>query len=206
MPRSRNRYHHGELRTALIDTAIDLIAEQGVRGFSMAAASRRLGVTAAAPYNHFTDRDELLVAVAVRACEVFATTLVVVTSQATTPTDQLAAAARAYVEFAALRRPLFEVLFSAGLDKDRHPDLQRAAQPIADVFLDPARLLHGGQDDAAHDLARTVFTTAHGHATLLLDGAFGPSTDTVNINSAAAWAANTTHAIVTGRKALHRPT
>ena len=59
MPAKEGRYHHGDLRSALVDAAIDVIAERGVRDFSMAEASRRLGVTTAAPYRHFADRDEL---------------------------------------------------------------------------------------------------------------------------------------------------
>ena len=66
------RYHHGDLRTALIDAAVSLIAERGVRGFSLAEASRRVGVSSAAPYRHFADRDDLLAAVGVRALETFA--------------------------------------------------------------------------------------------------------------------------------------
>ena len=53
------RYHHGDLRAALIGTAIEIIAERGVRGFSVAEASRRLGVAVSAPYAHFADRDGL---------------------------------------------------------------------------------------------------------------------------------------------------
>jgi AcrR family transcriptional regulator len=68
-PGKGGRYHHGDLRTALIDTAIELIGERGVRGFSLAEASRRLGVAVSAPYAHFADRDDLLAAVAVRAYE-----------------------------------------------------------------------------------------------------------------------------------------
>ena len=59
------RYHHGDLRAALIETAVDVIGERGVRGFSMAEASRPLGVAVSAPYAHFADRDDLLAAVAI---------------------------------------------------------------------------------------------------------------------------------------------
>jgi AcrR family transcriptional regulator len=119
----QGRYHHGDLKAALIDTAIDLIAERGVRGFSLAEASRRLGVTVAAPYRHFTDRDELLAAAAVRASDALAAALTLQTSQAVTPADRLAAAARAYVSFAADNPALFETLLAVGLDKRRHPAL-----------------------------------------------------------------------------------
>jgi AcrR family transcriptional regulator len=63
-PGKGDRYHHGDLRAALTDTAIELIGERGVREFSLAEASRRLGVAVSAPYAHFADRDDLLAAVA----------------------------------------------------------------------------------------------------------------------------------------------
>src|ERR1700722_19089487 len=122
MPAKGGRYHHGDLRSALVDAAIDVIAERGVRDFSMAEASRRLGVTTAAPYRHFADRDELLAAVAARALTVFAAMLstaadVVAGAAAEadavdTPANRLAAMAGAYVRFAAQQRPLFDTLFS----------------------------------------------------------------------------------------------
>ena len=63
----RGRYHHGDLREALIETAIEVLGERGAGAFSMAEASRRLGVAVSAPYRHFADRDALLAAVALRA-------------------------------------------------------------------------------------------------------------------------------------------
>nr|MDT0665800.1 helix-turn-helix domain-containing protein [Micromonospora sp. DSM 115978] len=110
----RGRYHHGDLRAALVDTAVELIGEHGVHGFSLAQASRRIGVTVSAPYRHFTDRDELIAAVAVRACDVLTEALQAAVASQHDPARQLAAVAAAYVRFAADRRPLFEALFSAG--------------------------------------------------------------------------------------------
>lgn len=65
------RFFHGDLGAALVDTAIEIIGERGVRGFSLAEASRRLGVAVSAPYAHFASRDDLLAAVAVHAYELF---------------------------------------------------------------------------------------------------------------------------------------
>jgi AcrR family transcriptional regulator len=58
--------HHGDLRNALLVAALELVAEHGPRGFSVAEAARRAGVSSAAPYKHFTDRDALLAALAVQ--------------------------------------------------------------------------------------------------------------------------------------------
>ena len=66
---SRRAYHHGDLRTALVDATLELMAENGVQGFSVAEAARRTGVSISAPYRHFADRDQLLAAAAVRGYE-----------------------------------------------------------------------------------------------------------------------------------------
>src|SRR5215468_9581050 len=100
-PGKRDRYHHGDLRAALVDTAIDLIAERGVRNFSLAEASRRLGVAVSAPYAHFADRDQLLAAVQAHAFAELAADLLPGLGQVPNPADRLAAMARGYVRFAA---------------------------------------------------------------------------------------------------------
>ena len=202
------RYHHGDLRTALIDAAVSLIAERGVRGFSLAEASRRVGVSSAAPYRHFADRDDLLAAVAVRALETFAS-MVAEEGKAEParreldpvvgPAQRLAAMSRAYVRFAAQQRPLFDALFSAGLDKSRYPELTRAWAPIDEIF-DLVSEICGGDEATAAALAEALEATAHGHAALLRDGEYGTGPDAVRV--AAGKAAASTLALIAGRQAL----
>ena len=67
----RRSYHHGNLREALVDAALDLIAEKGPAGFTFAEAARQAGVSPAAPYRHFRDRDALMADVARRGFERF---------------------------------------------------------------------------------------------------------------------------------------
>jgi AcrR family transcriptional regulator len=191
------RYHHGDLRAALVDVAVELIAERGVQGFSLAEASRRLGVTVAAPYRHFADRDQLLAAVAVRAGAELAAAVTAHHDDGATDADRLTAAAAGYVRCAATHRPLFQVLFGAGLDKSRHPEIDVAAQPIADAFLAPARAIRPDPAEA-HELALAVVATAHGHASLLLDGAFGQEPDAVD--AATRRAVTVTRAVIAGWK------
>src|SRR5258708_18726165 len=68
-------YHHGNLKETLIRAALDLIARKGPSGFTFAEAARFAGVSPAAPYRHFRDRDELLANVALRGFTLFATAL-----------------------------------------------------------------------------------------------------------------------------------
>lgn len=199
MPAKGGRYHHGDLRSALVEAAAGIIAERGVRDFSLAEASRRLGVTTAAPYRHFADRDELLAAVAARALSVFAAMLSGATDAADTPAQRLAAMAGAYVRFAAQQRPLFDTIFNSGLDKSRYPELQRAWEPV-DTLLTVVLQVCDGDQAAAEALADAVEASAHGHAMLLIDGEYGEGHESVN--AAAAKAIASARALIAGRHEL----
>lgn len=198
-PAGRGRYHHGDLAGALVETAITLIGERGAAAFSMAEASRRLGVAASAPYRHFADRDALLAAVAVRAAALLSEQLARHAGDGS-PEDRLAAAARTYVRFADEHRPLFQALAGSELDKDRHPEIARAAQPVAAAFLSPAAELVDGDRAAAARLVSAVVAGAHGHAMLMLDGTFGSGRQAAD--AAAGQAAAAARALIIGREAL----
>jgi len=195
----RGRYHHGDLQEALIQTAVEILGERGAQAFSMAEASRRLGVAASAPYRHFADRDALLAAVAVRAARLLAEQLDR-TVPSGPPAQRLAAAARAYVRFAHDQRPLFQALAGTGLNKNDHPEITRAAQPITTAFLTPAAELAGGSEATASRLTSAIVAAAHGYAMLMLDGTFG--TGAPAVEAAAAHAAAATLALISGRESL----
>ncbi|WP_043629966.1 TetR/AcrR family transcriptional regulator [Nonomuraea candida] len=200
MPRTtkRDRYHHGDLRAALIDTAMELIAEQGVQGFSLAEASRRLGVAVSAPYRHFADRDELLLAVAARAGELL---VAAVTAErgGDAPQARLAAVARGYVRFAAGHRALFEAMFGT-LTPVGEPELDRAMRPVKEAFQGAATALADGDQAAAEALGLAVVAAAHGYAGLLHLGTFGTGEEAVETAVKRAEAA--TLALIAGRTAL----
>ena len=200
MPLKRDRYHHGELKPALVDAAVEVLAERGVRNFSLAEVSRRLGVTTAAPYRHFTDREDLLAAVAARALSAFTEMLAADVAQAgDTPEDRLAASAGAYVRFAARQRPLFDTIFNSGLDKSRHPELQRAWEPI-DALLAVVIEVCKGDEAVAAALSDAVEANAHGYAMLFIDGEYGVGDAAVD--AACAKAVGAARALIAGREAL----
>jgi AcrR family transcriptional regulator len=197
-PAARRGYHHGDLREALIQVAIELLGERGT--FSMAEASRRLGVAASAPYRHFADRDDLLAAVALRAADLLSERLGTPPADNSPPEQRLVAAARTYVRFAADQRPLFQALSGSGFGKDSHPDVARAGAAIGTVFLSPAAELTAGDEAAAARLASAIVATAHGHAILMLDGTFGAGRP--GVEAAAGQAAAATLALIHGRESL----
>ena len=196
----RRRYHHGDLKAALVDAAVELIAERGVRNFSLAEASRRLGVTVAAPYRHFADRDELVAAVAVRAFGALGAAVAAEVDDADPPARRLAAMAGAYVRFAGANPALFEVLFGSGIDKDRFPQVRKAAEPAEGALTSCVALICGDDAELAATLTDAVAATAHGYATLLLDGTFGEASTAGDV--AAGGAARATLALIEGRAAL----
>jgi AcrR family transcriptional regulator len=196
------RYHHGDLKAALLDGAVELIAERGLRGFSLAELSRRLGVTVAAPYRHFTDRDELLAAVAVRALHAFADALAAGSGDGDSPEQRLAAMARGYVRFAAEQRPLFDVVYATDLDKSRYPELVPAYERVEEPLSSCVARLCPDDPEAAAALGDALEASARGHAALLLEGSYGEGPDA--IDRAAAQAARATVALIQGF-GVHRP-
>jgi AcrR family transcriptional regulator len=200
-PERPRPYHHGDLKAALIDGAIALIAERGIRGFSLAELSRRLGVTVGAPYRHFADRDELLAAVAVRALHIFGQALGAQAPRTDPPGRRLAAMASGYVRFAAQQRALFSVVFGTGLDKkSRYPELRQAYEDVEGMLTACAGELCQGDPDAAEQLADAIEATAHGYAALLTDQPESP--EPAAIDRAARQAASATLALILGREAL----
>lgn len=196
-----SRYHHGDLKAALIDGTVDLIAERGVRGFSLAELSRRLGVTVAAPYRHFANRDELLAAVAVRALHAFGEALAAEGAETDAPDQRLAAMTAGYVRFAAEQPALFGVVFGLGLDtKRRNAELRDAYEEVEGAFEACVAELCPRDPELAAELADAIEATAHGYAALLTDrpGAPGPA----DIDRTAGQAANATRALIRGRAAL----
>ena len=126
--RERRGYHHGNLREALLEAALDLIAEKGPAGFTFAEAARAAGVSPAAPYRHFRDRDALLADVAQRGFERFATDL----ARAWNDGDPDAFTAfenvgRAYLAFARAEPAYYAAMFEAQLPPDMSRELELAA-------------------------------------------------------------------------------
>jgi AcrR family transcriptional regulator len=197
--RQRSSYHHGDLPAALVEAALELIGENGVQGFSVAEAARRTGVSISAPYRHFADRDELLAACATAACEELKRSFDPALASKEAPAERLAAAMAAYVRFAAERRPMFEALFGAGLDKTRYPALAEASGAVLAAVVAPARELVP-DDDAAAVLVEALASLAQGYATMLLEGNFGEGPEAIDL--AAKRAAAATAALLRGRTLL----
>ena len=115
-PGGRRGYHHGNLREALISAALELISKKGPAGFTFADAARAAGVSPAAPYRHFRDRDALMADVARRGFDAFTEALTRAWDNGRpTPRSAFERVGRAYLDFAAKEPALFSAMFESGV-------------------------------------------------------------------------------------------
>jgi len=120
-------YHHGNLKEALLRAALELIAQKGPAGFTFAEAARWAGVSPAAPYRHFRDRDELLASVALRGFERFGIVLEKAWDDGRPqPFAALDRLGKAYLEFARAEPAYYSAMFEAGVPLDISPELRAA--------------------------------------------------------------------------------
>ncbi len=170
----RRSYHHGDLRQALLDAALDLLRSGGTEALTLRAVAREVGVSQTAPYRHFTDRRALVAGVAEQA---FARMGDVITSAVRTGEPGLPALRRglaAYVAFAHQHPAEYRVMF--GPDLARRQDLSQLEDVAVGVFNllhdGIARLQHAGLLGAGDTalMAITAWATLHGLVMLSLDG------------------------------------
>lgn len=177
----KGRYHHGNLRRALIDEALKTIRKTGVSGLTLRGAGAALGVSRTALYRHFADKDALLAAVAREGFIALKASLDAARRSALELADQLTEMGAAYVRFAIESPSHYRVMFGGFLDRCKdEPDLiadaGAAFQALVDAILDLQRARLVRQDDA-RQLSRFVWAAVHGIAMLAIDGQLGPDPD-----------------------------
>jgi AcrR family transcriptional regulator len=171
----RKRYHHGNLREALVEAALSLIEEKGPAGFTMAEAARLAGVSAAAPYRHFSGREELIEEVARRGFEMFADRLERAFDEGRpSALSAFFAAGRAYLDFARENPAYYIAMFESGVAIAGDPGLARAADRAMSVLVRAAERLSAhlppGRRPPATMVANHVWALSHGVVELFSRG------------------------------------
>lgn len=172
---SKAAYHHGDLRAALVRAAIELLEESGEGALSLRAVARRAGVSPAAPYRHYADREALVSAVAAVGYRELAERLAAAHPSPSTP-EQLAGVAVAYVQFALERPALFRIMFGEPCDRDN--DERVAATAAVSLYVRGIVERSFPQADP-EALATAIWALVHGLAFLHLDGKLDAPTPTV---------------------------
>jgi AcrR family transcriptional regulator len=134
-PHANRPYHHGDLPRALKEAAVALVRERGPRGFSLREAATRAGVSSAAPYRHFADREELLAAVAEDGFRKLEEQLHRTLRKApATEQAALEALAVAYVKFATANVEQFTLMWDPDLRTPERASLAEAAASAMGVL------------------------------------------------------------------------
>lgn len=166
----KTRYHHGNLRAALVEAGLQLVEETGVAALTLREAARRAEVSQTAPYRHFVDKEALLVAVAAAGFQELRRTLSAAAAGVEDPGRRLRLLGQAYVQFALHHPGLFRLMFGAGTsNKQPYPVLQQAAQAAYALLENAMRTYLGGDSRDAAVATVAAWSLVHGLAALLLD-------------------------------------
>ncbi len=168
---SRRSYHHGNLREALVQAALELIGEKGHAGFTFADAARLAGVSPAAPYRHFRDRDALMADIARRGFEQFESVLARAWNNGMpNPLSGLERLGRAYLGFARTEPAYYASMFEAGVPPETDPALLLAGDRAFGILRQAAeaiavKLPPQGRPPALM-IALHIWSLSHGIASL----------------------------------------
>lgn len=166
---SERRYHHGDLRSAMLAAATEILAQEGVTKLSLRAAARRAGVSQTAPYRHFQNKAALLAALAAGGFRELAGSMQRL-ADASEPPKRLRATGQGYLAFALEQSALFRLMFGPEIpDKASHPELRAAANEAFAVLTGEVSRGHKSGTEAL-DRGVAAWSLVHGLATLLIDG------------------------------------
>lgn len=165
----RARYHHGDLRRALLDTALAVLAEDGAAALSLREVARRAGVSHQAPYSHFADKAALVAAVAAEGFDQLASRMEAAAERAgPDPVARLRAIGLAYVRFARERRAHYQIMFSGELEAQAAPSETHAGARAFNLLLGAVAACNPPGEPFAEAVA--AWALVHGLASLWLSG------------------------------------
>jgi AcrR family transcriptional regulator len=168
-------YHHGDLRDALVRAGRAILEKDGLAALSLRRAARTAGVSPAAPYHHFADKQALLDAVATQGFDALTFAMETRMARATDPDARLDASGVGYVVFAVENPALFRLMFSAGEQElSRNASLIKAGERAYQV-LQAAAAEISPDGKASPLVCLRLWALVHGIAKLILEGGVKPT-------------------------------
>jgi AcrR family transcriptional regulator len=169
------KYHHGDLKNALIEAGIKILSKEGVSGLTLRKVAKQAGVSHSAPYAHFADKQSLIAAISTEGFkQLYAQLDAAILSKKDDPKRQLNAGAWAYVQFAIDNTDAFKIMFSGVLEKERdYPAFVEISHKTFDRVVEvvkscqEAGVLHPAPPEV---MAVAVWGQLHGIVSLVLEG------------------------------------
>ena len=169
------KYHHGDLKNALIEAGIKILAKEGVGGLSLRKVAKKAGVSHSAPYAHFPDKQSLIAAISTEGFkQLYAALDAAVSPYANDPRQQLVAGVQAYVQFALNNTDTFNIMFSDVLEKEKdYPAFVESSRKTFERVVDVVRACQDAgilRPAPAEIMAVSVWGQLHGIVSLVLEG------------------------------------
>ncbi|MFP7673207.1 TetR/AcrR family transcriptional regulator [Marivita sp. S0852] len=160
-------YHHGNLRQALIESALELITEKGPTGFTLSEAAKRAGVTPAAVYRHFEGREDLIAEAALQGYQIFADVMqYAYDSGQPSALAAFEATGRAYLAFARKYPGHYIAMFESGISVNRTPELAAVSARARNVFekaaMDLSQHIPSDKRPPASMFSAHIWALSHG--------------------------------------------
>lgn len=168
------KYHHGDLKNALIKAGVQILSKEGVGGLSLRKVAQRAGVSHSAPYAHFSDKQSLIAAISTEGFkQLYAELDAAISAHPGNPKRQLQEGAWAYVQFALNNTDTFKIMFSGALEKEKeYADFVEISHKTFNLV---AEIVRAGQDARIlrsappEIMAVAVWGQVHGIISLLLE-------------------------------------
>jgi len=169
------KYHHGDLKNALIKAGVEILAKEGVDGLSLRKVAQHAGVSHSAPYAHFPDKQSLIAAISTEGFnQLYAELEAAISPYKKNPKKQLIEGAKAYVRFAEKNTDTFKIMFSGVLEKEKdYPSFVEISSKTFKLVVDVIQACQdaGILPTAPADLmAVSVWGQIHGVLSLALEG------------------------------------
>ena len=171
-----NQYHHGDLKNALIQAGIEILSKEGVESLSLRSVAKRVGVSHAAPYAHFPDKQALIAAIAAQGYRKLYARLAEVEYRLNDPLNRLEETAFAYLQFALDEPDYFKVTFAGAVEAEKnYPENVEQSQRCYTLVVALVEECHAQGlfvSDNIQFLAVSIWSCIHGFVQLLLSNQF----------------------------------
>lgn len=179
--KKKEKFHHGDLRNALVKAAVYLLDTEGERGVTIRAVARETGVSHAAPSNHFPNRQALMTALSKELFEdMSAYILSAVANASASPEARLLAFTDALMEYGLDHPARYKLLWKADIVNSEDQALQQTMDGLYDEFTVIVGDLYNSGSQDVETAAVALWSMCQGYTSMRLDGVFIPKHDTVS--------------------------